>query len=92
MQLFHFPDDEIYRAGGDEFTVFVMGAEREAFEKKVNDFRAAVSEPDGVCFAVGMALGTVGSIRESMHSADEDMYAQKELFYKAHPGMKHVSR
>ena len=88
----HFPDDEIYRAGGDEFTVFVMGAEREAFEKKVNDFRAAVSEPDGVCFAVGMAFGTVGSIREAMHSADEDMYAQKELFYKTHPGKKHGSR
>ena len=85
----HFPDYEIYRAGGDEFMVIAIEPDKEAMAQKIEEFRKAASDPDGVCFAVGYSYGTIIDIRNTMHRADKNMYADKEAFYQDHPERKH---
>ncbi|EID86004.1 diguanylate cyclase (GGDEF) domain-containing protein [Treponema sp. JC4] len=85
-----FADDEIYRAGGDEFVVIVPGAEKADFEKKVSEIRKKSSYDCDVCFAIGSHwTEDAGKLREAMHLADEAMYDDKDKFYKAH---KEVAR
>lgn len=88
----HFPDNEIYRAGGDEFMVLAMEMSKDEFERRAEKFRLAVSEPDGVCFAVGWCYDTIGNIGNAMHTADENMYADKQRFYEKHPERKRKER
>lgn len=84
----HFPDYEIYRAGGDEFMVLAMEPDRSALAQKVARFKAATSAPEGVCFAAGWSCGTAGAVRKALQNADTAMYADKEQFYHRHPEMR----
>lgn len=84
----HFPNCEIYRAGGDEFMVLVFGIGEEELAKKAQKLRVAASDPDGVCFAVGWSFDTVGSISRAIRAADENMYEDKKLFYQRYPERK----
>lgn len=84
----HFPDYEIYRAGGDEFMVLAVEKDIDTFVNKVEQFRKATSDPEGVCFAVGWSFKTIKEIRATMHEADEKMYADKESFYRKYPERK----
>lgn len=80
-----FPDDEIYRAGGDEFVVIVPGAEKADFEKKVSEIRDKSSYGCDVCFAIGSHwTEDADKLRMAMHLADEAMYDDKDKFYKTH--------
>lgn len=80
-----FPDDEIYRAGGDEFVVIVPGAEKADFEKKVSEIKKKSSYGNDVCFAIGSHwTEDAGKLRMAMHLADEAMYDDKDEFYKTH--------
>lgn len=80
-----FPDDEIYRAGGDEFVVIVAGAEKADFEKKVSEIKKKSSYGCDVCFAIGSHwTEDAGKLRLAMHLADEAMYDDKDEFYKTH--------
>ena len=81
----YFPEYEIYRAGGDEFMVLALEKDREKMEKKIESFRKATAEPEGVCFAVGSSFENISEIRKAMHEADENMYADKEEFYSRYP-------
>ncbi|MBR5371412.1 MAG: sensor domain-containing diguanylate cyclase [Oscillospiraceae bacterium] len=81
----HFPDFEIYRAGGDEFMVLALHQDKAVLEQKIQGFKAAAADPDGVCFAVGWSYGTTGKIRKALQEADSNMYADKEAFYQKYP-------
>ena len=84
-QVFH--DQEIFRAGGDEFTVIVVGATPEEMAKKARRVREYSSQEDRVSFAVGYHVeGDCRKVREALHIADENMYENKREYYRAHPG------
>ena len=85
-----FPDDEVYRAGGDEFMVIVFKPTKEQFDKKVEELRKMASDPDNVCFSVGSIFNDTNmDIRDAMKYADEAMYKDKEEYYTAHPERKY---
>lgn len=84
----HFPEYEVYRTGGDEFMILALNAERGSLEQRIIAFRKAISDPDGVCFAVGYSFKTIMEIGEAMKEADKNMYADKAEFYRKHPDMK----
>ncbi len=85
-----FSDDDIFRAGGDEFMVIVSDCTRDRFEHKVALLKERSSDPENVCFAIGSFYDDSGcDIRNAMHKADEDMYRDKDEFYKKHPERKH---
>ncbi|SHM87231.1 GGDEF domain-containing protein [Ruminococcus flavefaciens] len=84
----HFPEYEIYRAGGDEFMVLALEPDKDTFIKKVERFKSDTAAPDTVCFATGWSYGTLGAIRKALQTADSNMYADKEEFYKKHPERK----
>ena len=83
-----FPDGELYRAGGDEFMIICCGISEEDFIKRIKELRSNHTE-SGVNFSVGFHYDEVpADIRAAMRIADEDMYKQKELYYKEHGGKK----
>ncbi len=85
-----FGNDDIYRAGGDEFMIIVSGCDRAEFESKVNALKKSAGDPDNVCFAVGSYFDDQGcDIRNAMHQADEDMYRDKDEYYRIHPERKY---
>ncbi|MBO4533331.1 MAG: GGDEF domain-containing protein [Treponema sp.] len=84
-----FPDDEIYRAGGDEFMVMVIGKTQSHFEKKIERLRAEI-ENNETSFAIGSSFERDGrNVRAAMKTADALMYEDKKLYYKKHPEKKH---
>ena len=81
-----FEEDDIYRAGGDEFVVIVTGCTQEELEKRVQTLKERSDVPEGVCFAVGGYYVESGcDIRKAMQLADENMYRDKDDFYRRHP-------
>ena len=84
-----FEGDEIYRAGGDEFLIIMVGCDKDECERKIALLKDRSQDPDGVSFAVGYSYGDNGcDVRDAMHTADVDMYRDKEEFYKKHPERK----
>ncbi|SDA24009.1 diguanylate cyclase (GGDEF) domain-containing protein [Ruminococcus sp. YE71] len=84
----HFPDCEIFRAGGDEFMVLSVKMSEEQLAASVEKLRQASCDPDGVCFAIGFSFGKVGDIVKTMRTADVNMYRDKQRFYMMHPERK----
>ena len=84
----HFPDCEIFRAGGDEFMVLSVKMSEEQLAASVEKLRHASCNPDGVCFAIGFSFGKVGDIVKTMRTADVNMYRDKQRFYMMHPERK----
>ena len=81
-----FGDYEIYRAGGDEFVIFCPGITEEDLAQQVSQLRALSDNTSDVSFAVGTAYRTGEyDICRAMQSADEQMYKDKEEFYRDHP-------
>ena len=84
-----FIEDNVYRAGGDEFMVIAAGS-RESFENKLHTLREKASDPDNVCFSFGYCYNDSGlDIRDAMRVADEEMYKDKEKYYFEHPERKY---
>ena len=84
-----FNDDEIFRAGGDEFSVIVTDISEEELAKKAEMIKTNSKDFEGVSFAVGYALENKGrNVRKALRKADENMYEDKRLFYEAHPDKK----
>lgn len=85
-----FVDDEIYRAGGDEFMVIVLNSSKEEFEEKTRKIFELAGNESNVSFAVGSAFqeGEL-DIRKALRKADELMYEDKNQFYVRHPELKY---
>ena len=85
-----FVDDEIYRAGGDEFMVLVMNNKWEEFQEKVLRVRELSEAQANVSFAVGSCFeeGDI-DIRRALRKADEDMYEDKKEYYTRHPELRY---
>lgn len=81
-----FGSGDIYRAGGDEFVIFLIDCPKVKFESAVSTLKERASDPDNVSFAVGSFYSSSGGdIRSAMHYADEDMYKNKAKYYTEHP-------
>lgn len=81
-----FGEDEIYRAGGDEFVVFCIDCTEEGLNEKTSQLRGLADNTSDVSFAVGSVFceGEYDICR-AMQTADERMYKDKEEFYRLHP-------
>ncbi len=82
-----FVDDEIYRAGGDEFMVLVLNNTLEEFEEKIKEVADAQSRINfafGTCFEENDI-----DIRRALRKADEVMYKDKNEYYQEHPELKY---
>lgn len=83
-QAFH--DEEIFRAGGDEFTVIVVGATSDEMEARMWMVRECSEREEAVNFAIGYHVeDDCRNVRKALHIADENMYADKRAYYRAHP-------
>ena len=70
-----FIGQDVYRAGGDEFTVFISGMSDDEFEKKIAKLKSYADSPEGVKFAVGYCSDEGRhDVRFAMATADERMY------------------
>lgn len=81
-----FAAGEIFRAGGDEFTVIELGVTAKELEAKVEMLRRVSAGYDRVSFAVGWDVAeNAADVRRALRIADEKMYEDKALFYKTNP-------
>ncbi|SFV01796.1 sensor domain-containing diguanylate cyclase [Butyrivibrio sp. INlla21] len=81
-----FLDQDIYRAGGDEFMIVVKGCTKEEFFEKIDELKERTSDPDKVCLSVGCVFNDSDlSIRDCLRISDEEMYKNKDKFYEDHP-------
>lgn len=95
----HFPSDNVYRTGGDEFVVLIEKKTCEIAVKLAEEFRNAMAErgreictmPDEPAISCGYAVydPTVdASYEDTFNRADESMYDDKQAFYSSNPQMK----
>lgn len=85
-----FVEEDIYRAGGDEFLIITSGCDQDEFDKKIERLRKKVSDPDSVLFSIGVSYGDHGcDVRDAMSVADAKMYEDKQHFYELHPEKMH---
>lgn len=84
-----FDADEIFRAGGDEFTIIATGITEEELVKRAEAIREVSGKYDHVCFAIGLCYDDDKSnVRHALRTADERMYEDKRKFYEQHPELK----
>ena len=84
-----FDTDQIYRAGGDEFTIIVTGITEEELGRRVEAIIKASEKYDHVCFAIGQCHdASKTNVRQALRIADERMYEDKRKFYEKHPELK----
>ena len=84
-----FSDDEIFRAGGDEFSLIVTGVTEEELNKKIEDIRSACERYDKLSFALGGCVEkNSNNVRLALRCADERMYEDKKKHYEDHPEQK----
>ena len=80
-----FGADALFRTGGDEFIAIVQGCTKEAFQQKVQQMRQAEQNGKGVSIAVGACwVEEYTGLREALRNADEDMYLDKQNYYRTH--------
>lgn len=84
-----FDTDQIFRAGGDEFTIIATGITEEELGKRAEAIRESAKKYEHVCFAIGYCYDDDKSnVRRALRIADERMYEDKRKFYEAHPELK----
>ena len=85
-----FVDEDIYRAGGDEFMIICMNVTDDEIKKKIAQLRKICDADKDVNFALGWCYETGKiDIRECMSLADRRMYEDKEEYYKKYPEKKY---
>ena len=81
-----FGPNQIYRAGGDEFTVIISDITEEKLLEKAGELREAGQRYDDVSFSIGTCIKADGTdVREALKIADARMYEDKRAYYAAHP-------
>ncbi|MEE3399395.1 MAG: GGDEF domain-containing protein, partial [Eubacterium sp.] len=73
----------IYRAGGDEFTIILQGITEDELGQKVEKIRELSEKHKSVSFAVGSCyVEDKKDIKTALRLADERMYDDKRLYYE----------
>ncbi len=81
-----FKEDQIFRAGGDEFSIIIMDITEKELEEKIEKIRKACERYDNLNFAIGGCVEKNGSnVRMALRRADERMYEDKRKFYEQFP-------
>ena len=84
-----FSDTEIFRAGGDEFSIIVEGVSEGELMARVEKIREVSKKYNRVSFALGGSVEkSKRNVRVALRRADENMYEDKKRFYEAHPEKK----
>lgn len=84
-----FGKENVYRAGGDEFSIIVLGASEAELNKKVQEVRDQAAKTDDVSFALGSSVqASKKDVRVALRQADERMYEDKKRYYEANPEKK----
>jgi len=81
-----FDEEEIFRAGGDEFSIIVTGITASQLAGKLEEVRQNSKKYEDVSFALGSAFSDDSrDIRKALREADQAMYEDKKRYYQAHP-------
>lgn len=81
-----FDEKEIFRAGGDEFTVIVRDLTEDELNEKIEKIRALCSKDENLSLAIGGCVEKeCRNIRMALRMADERMYEDKWRFYEENP-------
>ncbi|MCR4655964.1 MAG: EAL domain-containing protein [Lachnospiraceae bacterium] len=81
-----FDENNIYRAGGDEFSVILKGITKEELDDKITALRKASLKYGNVVFALGGSVEKDSrNVRMALRQADENMYEDKRRFYEQNP-------
>lgn len=84
-----FDEEEIFRAGGDEFCVLIKNISEAQLAFKAGQLREAADKHPRVSFAIGYsAAANAKNVRTALRHADENMYEDKRVFYEMHPERK----
>ncbi|MBO6077014.1 MAG: sensor domain-containing diguanylate cyclase [Fibrobacter sp.] len=83
-----FPEEDVYRAGGDEFMVLVSSISEDELNTRIAKIRTMAKLSENVYFSIGVCCGEP-DVRRAMHIADERMYVDKKSFYIEHPELKY---
>ena len=84
-----FKTEEIFRAGGDEFSIIIIGISEEELIRKVEEVREVSKKYDSVNFALGECYyADKRNVRLALKKADERMYEDKQKYYDKHPELK----
>jgi diguanylate cyclase (GGDEF)-like protein len=84
-----FDPKTVFRAGGDEFTIILIGATEEDVSRKIGQIREIARKHDALSFAIGgCAVDDGRDVRTALHRADELMYEDKNAYYERFPRRK----
>jgi diguanylate cyclase (GGDEF)-like protein len=84
-----FDEREIFRAGGDEFTMIIPDMTEEVMNERIEQIRTVASRYEGLVFALGGCyVDDIKDIRLALKLADERMYEDKHKYYELHPEKK----
>ena len=77
-----FPENDIYRVGGDEFVTILRNVEEKQIHEYIDKLHKRAKKND-VSFAIGYAMTTHSKdIEKILKEADANMYEDKRKFYK----------
>ena len=85
-----FPEDEIYRAGGDEFMILCLEDTLEKLMARIARLQEICEQDGEVSFSVGYSFdnGQIDVLKD-MSLADKRMYEDKERYYQKYPEKKY---
>ncbi len=81
-----FETRNIFRAGGDEFSILIPGISQEDVDAKIEKIREVSKKYEGVSLALGGRIAKKQTdIHQALRDADKIMYEDKRKYYERHP-------
>ncbi len=88
-----FEEKEIFRAGGDEFSIIITDITEEGLNGRIAKIKELCEKRGNVMFALGGAVETDSrNVRIALRRADERMYEDKRIFYEQNPERANENR